>query len=145
MEQICQFQDMHNILKKWDNSVIHRKKKRVIKKQILIQQSTGHRKVDPVLEIPLLFKTTMDLLTMGWRLIAMEKWIPSVSILWHANTMTSCHMTSIWLTVITIIFWTHYKTWHGTEYPTASGKSMKCWLFYSMPYLILEMHYVPAK
>jgi hypothetical protein len=104
MEQICQFQDMHNILKKWDNSVIHRKKKRVIKKQILIQQSTGHREVDPVPQIPLLFKTTMDLLTMGWRLIAMEKWIPSVSILWHANTMTNCHMTSIWLTVIQLYF-----------------------------------------
>jgi hypothetical protein len=100
MEQICQFQDMHNIQKKWDNSVIHRKKRWVIKRQILIKHRIGHREVDPVQEIPLLFKTTMDLLTMGWRLIALEKWIPSVSILWHANTMTSCHMKSIWLTVI---------------------------------------------
>jgi len=58
-----------------------------------------HREVDPVQEIPLLFKTTTDLLTMGWRLIAMEKWIPSVSILWHANTMTS-----IWLTVTQLHF-----------------------------------------
>jgi hypothetical protein len=53
--------------------VIHRKKKRVIKRQILIKHSIGHREVDPVLENPLLFTTTMDLLTMGWRLIAMEK------------------------------------------------------------------------
>jgi uncharacterized protein YecA (UPF0149 family) len=65
MEQICQFQDMHNILKKWDNSVIHKTKKRVIKRQILIKHSTGHREFDPVQEIPLLFKTTIDFLTMG--------------------------------------------------------------------------------
>lgn len=104
MEQICQFQDMHNIMKKWDNSVIHRKEKMVIKREILIKHSTEHREVDPVQEIPLLFRTTMDLLMMGWRLIAMEKWIPSVSILWHANTTTSCHMTSIWLTVPQLYF-----------------------------------------
>ena len=104
MEQICQFQGKHNILKKWDSGVIHRKKRRVIKRQILIKHSRGHREVDPVQEIPLLFKTTTDLLTMGWRLIAREKWIPSVSTLWHANTMTSCHMTSIWLIVIQLYF-----------------------------------------
>jgi hypothetical protein len=45
----------------------------------------------------------------------------------------------------TITLQARYETLHGTEYPKASSKSTKCWLFHSMPYLILAMHYVPGK
>lgn len=130
MEQICQFQDMHNTLKKWDNSVIHNKKKGGCKKANSHQAQHRAQGGWSCARDSTFIKKTMDLLTMGWGLIAMENWITSVRILGHAYTMTTCHMTRIRLTVIQLYYIHIMKPGmvHSTQQPQARVRNIDCYI-----------------